>query len=394
MAMRWALILAALACSTTAGVAAAQSCPVSASNTRPTLPGRLVFEDYWDSPLQSNVYLYDFAGANDTTTPFELPIGSWGLAVATNPVFSPDGQAVVFSARPASDTTSGRSDLYYWVISNATPSPSPYQITDSGPGIANEDVKFSPDGTLIAWKQSTVSGSVYPQNIVIGHFSFDDFGAPVINNTRTVASGNLSSASEKSAPVFSANGGKVYYFVGSRHFPPEQIGVVGVDGGASGTAFSPQPTDHYFYYPIVDDAGGQLFYTSGALSGPNAGFDHLFVEPDSNNVTGAGMAWNTCDTMLDDSDPAPVDGDYFIFSRDHSGGNGDYELFLGQLSTGKIWSLAAGVNAVAGSLRGSNYTSTRPTVSPFLFGKSAYRSNDGAMGGAGGLPACRRFGVC
>jgi hypothetical protein len=357
--MRISMLVVGLMLAMLAGSAFGQSCPPPTTGI-PPLTGRLVYES-----SVGELYIYDFLCATTSTMPTQIPIDSWNLHEATNPVFSPDGQAVVFRAVDRADDAS---HIYYWVIGAASPT----NLTGSMGNLNNQDVKFSPDGFSMVWKQTS--------GISIAAFALDDTGAPQISHVRQLAPGTRNTSSEASGPTFSPDGQLVYFFTGSACAPPMQIQQVNVTGApVVTTAFSPQTYTQlnggsYFYYPAVDYTTNKFFYVTGAVQpffgncppAPKQGPDRIFYYPNANAISGTASEFDAVETTVDKSDPAPIDGDYFIYSKDTTG---IYGLYLGQLSTGKSWDLAPlNVNIHADvNMLGANYTAKRP-LGPTTFG--------------------------
>jgi uncharacterized repeat protein (TIGR02543 family) len=340
--------------------AKAQSC-VPQNAGLPPLTGRMVYEDF-GGPVPNDpgaIYIYDFLSANTCTMPALIPTASMGLSAPTNPVFSPDGQAIVFSAVAPFGGPTGPSlqrHIYYWAIGAAYPR----NLTLSMGNQRFEDVKFSPDGAFMMWKQAgdgVSSGGIWKAN-----FGFDPSGEPQLTNPVQLVTGIRNSATEASGPTFSPDANHIYYFTGSGSFPPQQIEQYSLAGQTSGLAFSPQSSLNYYYYPVVDFTSGKLLY----VGAPIGGRDKIFYFPNANAIDAMSIptTFNAGDTGSDDSDPAPVDGDHFIYSRDNNTGNSSYALYLGQLSTGMSWSLSPlNINVPNTSLRGATYTAIRPTIS-------------------------------
>jgi hypothetical protein len=109
-------------------------------------------------------------------------------------------------------------------------------------------------------------------------------------------------------------------------------------------------------------------YVSGPASPKR--LDKIFMRT---KLPGAGTAWNPSDCNSDNSDPASVSQDYFIYSRDNPNGdnsqhNTEYDLYLGQFSTGFVWLLLKpsdlNISTSNSSLVGSNYTSIPASGGP------------------------------
>jgi Tol biopolymer transport system component len=298
---------------------------VKSQASRPALTGRLVYEDSTTGQL----YLYDFQAV--TLTNFTA---TWAATANENPVFSPDGKAVLFSA-----VQSDQRHLYYWKIGAAQP----VNLTLAMGNLRNEDPKFAPSGKAIVWKQSF--------NIVTAPLNFDGSGNPSLGAvTAITTNGVQGTTTEASAPVFSPTAKDVYYYTGS---------------GANAQVQKYDTTTHVFtpfpktagveyYYPVDPDLYDFLYVSW--LSSTNM-FDKIFLY---SQITNTSTAWNPTDCAANNSDPAPVDEDYFIYSRDDNSDGDRYELYLGQIATGFAWTLTPlHVNIRGDALLGANYTNAR-----------------------------------
>jgi len=356
--MKHLTVLLGLMLSARAASVSAQSC--TATNI-PIPSGRIIYVD----DTHGQIYLYDFLSADSCTRPVAIP--AWNLTAPTNPVFSPDGQGIAFSAVQTIDGFEQR-HLFYWSIGAELP----INLTRALGNQRFEDVKFSPDGSEVVWKQSGAQGGIWTAS-----FGFDAAGQPTISNPLRRVPGALGDQSEASGPVYSSDGNHLFYFTGSVCAKPQQIRRFDFAGGGTSTAFDQQSAANYYYYPAVDLALGKFLYVSGPIHTCNAGGggpDKIFYYPNADHIDSSqpAIAWNAADGGADNSDPASIDGDYFIFSRNLVGGN-NYKLYMGRLSTGDMWDLSPlNINNANGSMLGSAYTPSRPTITPFSLGGPKY----------------------
>ncbi len=173
---------------------------------------------------------------------------------ALNPVFSPDGSAVLFTA-----VANNERDLYYWVIGAATPT----NITAAFPNTRNEDPKFSPDGTKIVWKQTF---SIEQANLV-----FNGSGTPSLTGAVQLVLGHQGMSDEASAPVYSPTQKYIYYYTGTGS--GAQVQQYNTQTATHGPAFTMQPNTEY-YYPVDPDYY-EFFYTSWLT--PTNTFDKIYL---------------------------------------------------------------------------------------------------------------------
>jgi len=291
------------------------------------LAGQVAFDD----KNTGAVYSYDFTSTTLTTVPMS------GLSGGENPVYLPDGSAILFAAV---STVGGNpeTDLFYWKIASAA---QPVNITSAMGNHRDEDVKFSPDGNTIVWKQDI--------GIVTANFSLDGGGNPVVSNPPTTL---VPRPPEASAPVFSPDQNYLYYFINNANPVPEQIERYDLVSKNTTSAF-PQDVNVTYYYPAAPDLYN-FMYVSRLPGAPCAACDKIYVGA---KLPAPGTVWNAADCAVNNSDPAPVSADYFIYSRDNN--DSQYQLYLGQISTGFAWSLQTlpGLSTISGSFVGANYTS-------------------------------------
>jgi Tol biopolymer transport system component len=356
----------ALAAGIGSPVWALSAAPCATGAARPQITGQLAFQ-VGDGDSAS-VYYLDFQ-SGDAPRPTKIPLGdadpSKSVFGATNPTFSPDGKAIVFAA----NFNNVEHDIYYWPIN----SPSPGMNLTPSTGLSNEDVKFSPDGTKMVWKQNG--------GIVVAPFSYDANGQPVLGQAQRIVPGDPSSGpNEASGPVFTPSGASIFFYIGHTKaggVAPEFIHRYDVAGGTiTMTPFAEDPS-RYYYYPMVGTASTKLFYTNGI------GFDQISAYANADAISGAATTFNGTDTE-DNSDPTPVNGDLFIFSRDHNAADGDtaYELYLGQWSTNQCWTLTSWVSFPGEDVVGAAFNP--PLVTSWSLGGANYRPALGGVGSAVG----------
>jgi len=154
-------------------------------------------------------------------------------------------------------------------------------------------------------------------------------------------------------PYFSADGKSVFYSQGAGvtsniyqinfKFKANQL-IVGSPSLIAGRQ------DVAEFYPIVK--GSALFYV-GWKDTTNRHDQIYFRTSVLWNSQPVELALNNCNE--ENSDPAPVDSSYLIFSSTR---NDDfYHLYLGNINTGQVWSLNRfGVNQAQKNQLGATYT--------------------------------------
>jgi len=315
------------------------------------------------------LYLFDFHAVSTCTTPVLVPTAAWSLTGPVSPHFSPDGQAIIFSAV---EPTGTEHDLYYWKIGDEWVT----NLTPAAPGTLglnrSEDPNFTPDGSSIVWKHTDNNSNT---SLYLASLNFDGSGRPSVGAPTALATGMHGSPSEISGPVVTSDGAHVYVFTGSGDNRLVQGAPIG--GGGVGLAYPQNLSESYAYYPVINRTSGVLTYVAGGTS------DQIKYFPGGQANTfpqaGTATAWAGNDAGADNSDPTFIDGDYFIFSHDkNAGGNSDYDLYVGQLSTGQKWDLnVLGVNFPGAAMISADYTPTRPAVTPFSIGQPSYTPGQG-----------------
>ena len=311
----------------TVSTATCTSSPVLQPDTTfPALPGRVVYHSYSTyGDGSSNLFLYDFVTKINT----QLNTAGWGLLDPMNAHFSPDGKRITFMAQQ-----NGYWNVFVWTVGSAT---APQNITTVLGG-RNEDPKFSFDGKKIVFKHEA--------DIRIATLVFNADGSVGVSSWTIVT--NDGWAVEDSMPFLTPSGKYVFYTTGSG----STLVVYRMNLQTMVTQkFAVPPTGAHDYYPIVRDYSTVFFsravsFDQIMMAVPNAASNAPFVLP-----------LNSC--TANNSDAAPVDEDYLIFS---SGAyDPPYGLAIGDIKSGKIWRFSqTNVNVNDGKQKlGASYTAAR-----------------------------------
>ncbi len=284
----------------------------SAASFPASLTGKLVYHSYVNyGDGSSQIYLYDFAA--HTLTQLSRP--AWGITDPMNAVFSPDGRWLTFMG-----VSNGAWNVFMLALGGNA---APVNMTNSTGATRNEDPKFGADGRTIVFKQN---GSIRQ-----GTLSYTS-GGPVFTSVTTLAAAPR--GGEYSMPYLTPDASAVYFASGTR----AQMGVMKRYLATGVTAVFDDPSGLQTYYPVVR-ADGTVFYTRWKNSGK---LDQIYAKGADASAEPTQLALNDC--VSNNSDPAPVNGsNYLFFSSTTAGG---YQLYVGDVSTGKRWSLTPfGVNA-------------------------------------------------
>ena len=325
-----------LACAATAACACVSGPPLQTSAV-PSLPGRAVFQGV-DSGGKGQLYLFDFA----TLTQQEISL-NWGLTNPINAQFSPDGHFLVFAAHNAAGTVE---DVYVWPVGAAAPQ----NLTKGGASGAarSEDPKWRFDEKAIVFKQD---GNIKVMSVTIS-------GTTVTPGALTslTTNGVNGTATEASAPFFTPDAKYVYFTRNSGASETVHVLTTAL-GQSSDQQFNANA--NYAYYPTVRDYTA-ILYTGWTTATGRA--DQILLQ--SPLLTGTAvlpLPFNDCNS--DNSDPAPVDTDYVLYSNDSAAVSptGGWRPVLATYAAAKAWNLSRiGLGAgVTGNLLGLNYTAAR-----------------------------------
>ncbi|MBL9168083.1 MAG: PD40 domain-containing protein [Verrucomicrobiales bacterium] len=277
-----------------------------------TILGRVAYHSYSGylaSPMNANDgHIFIFTLPNGTLRRLTqgLPIQN-----AMNPHISNDGSRIVFMAIPQGGALNQNSlEIYCYDLATESLT----RLTTNG--VPDEDAKFSPDGQTIVFKRN---GQVWMMGA--------DGGSP-IQLTFT--------ADEKSGPNFSPDGADlIYWSEAGANADVWRMTVAGT--GAEkiiGTARLQE------YYPIYRDAQN-ILYTRWESTGD--ALDKIYSYSTSSTKTHR-LAVNHAGA--NDSDSFPVDSNLIGFSSDRSGGDGGYDVYLGNPATGVVFALPAANNTL------------------------------------------------
>lgn len=289
-----------------------------------TLTGKLVYHSYVNyGDGTSQIYLYDFSA--HTLTRLSQP--AWGITDPMNAVFSPDGKWLAFMGI----SNNAWNVFMYALGGNGTP----VNMTNSTGATRNEDPKFSADGKGLVFKQNG--------DVKLATLSYTSAG-PVFTSVTSLT--NVPAGGEYSMPFLAPDASAVYYASGTG--ANMKVMKHAITTGVT-TAFA-HPAGMQAYYPIVR-ADGMVFYVRWKSSSQ---LDQIYAKAADPGATASQLALNDC--ISNNSDPAPVSGtNYLFFSSTTAGG---YQLYLGDVTNGRRWSLSQfGVNADASRAKlGASYS--------------------------------------
>lgn len=280
------------------------------SSTLPALSGKLVYhayENYGDGSAQ--LFLYDFSEGKLT----QLSKKDWGITDPMNANISPDGKSIVFMGKEKNAW-----NVYTMELGS---NKAPTNLTHSIGKTKNEDPKYSFDGKSIVYKSNGNIMQMDLKTLKVTNLTKDD--AKV----------------ENSMSYPSVDGNVIYFTKGAYG----ESGIYQKDLRTGITCpFSVEPGVSN-YYPIVRDED-TVFFTKWISA--NVRNDQLYLKKTTPNSKPIELSINDC--MANNSDAAPVGADQVIFSSTTKG-NG-YQLYLGDINTGKRWNL----NSLVGNVGAKN----------------------------------------
>jgi Tol biopolymer transport system component len=267
----------------------------------PYLKGQLLFHRYsryeaWDSKL----YLLDFAEKS-----LNCLSDQWPIDHAMNAHFSPDGKRVVFMGVPRGKLQANGWDIYLWDLGSPRV---PANLT-RGNGLRDEDPKFSPNGKTIVFKQD-------------GQVQFMNLNG---KNLRPLP--RIKARAECSMPIFTADGKRVVVMEGAGK--DGDLYVFDVEGTAR-TAVAATPGVQE-YYPVAWDVDRLLYVRWHSAENRN---DQIYFY---SWKMGKAAPISFCMPDANDSDPWPLDSRWLVFSSTSAGGQGGYDLYVGDTLTNRVF---------------------------------------------------------
>ena len=204
-------------------------------------------------------------------------------------------------------------DVYLWKMDSRA---RPLNLTEQL-GSRDEDPRFAPDGKRILFKQD---GEIRIMNLASRRIRSIQFGG---------------APAERSMPMFTPDGKNVVYAEGARK--DMDLFIINVaDGTRHPLAIEPEIQE---YFPVPLDASRFLYVRWTSRTDHH---DQVWVSSLDGRTRGS-LPFNQPGS--DSSDPYPIDDRLVIYSSTRAGGQGGYDLYLGDREDGATWSLSSlGVN--------------------------------------------------
>lgn len=268
----------------------------------PKLGGKLVYHNYTSyDALDSRMYVYDFA--SDELT--EISTGWTGIDNAMNGSFSPDGRYICFMGI---SKASGSWDIFLHETGSRS---QPVNLTADG-NWRDEDPKFSFDGTKICFKR----------NDALSEIDMSTRKIKVLTNNPDEA---------YSMPFYTVDGSSMVF--GGGHDPNSYIGLWDIASSTAHILYDvPQTVE---YYPITLDEKS-FYYTQHLSSSDN--HDQLY-KGFFDGSPAKYLPFNI--KTADNSDACPVGSGWLIFVSTRQGGDGAYDMYIANDSSGAVFSLSS-----------------------------------------------------
>ncbi|NOU46336.1 MAG: hypothetical protein HOO86_04655 [Bacteroidales bacterium] len=275
--------------------------PIDTGYIKPlVLQGKLVYHTYsCYSCNDSKLYLYDF-GAKQ----FSCLSTGWDISNPMNAHFSPDGTRIVFMG-----TLSNQNDWNVFIYPIGSDSV-PVNLTKGFTG-RNEDPKFSPDGAKIVFKHNGILHEMDTTGAIIQSFILPQ--------------------DEASMPYYTSDGSGILYAGSETGSSTLDISLLTVSTGISRFISSTPRVEEY--YPIVRDDTSFLFTRWNDQTNRNDQVYMGFYD----DRTPVRLPFNKPNDNY--SDAYPVNDSILVLSGTQLGGRGQYDLYLADVKSGKIWSL-------------------------------------------------------
>ena len=272
----------------------------------PVIAGKMAFFRYTSWGAQDGeLYLYNFD--KDTLRHISAP---WTNVENTiYPHFSPDGKHLTFMGF---DTGTDDWDIFIWDVDSTS---NPVNLTDAR-NTREEFPHFSPDGRKIIYKERYYDGGF--------KFRFQEMDLDGnILNTITPPGDKI-----VENPVYSPKGDEIYYTKDT----VEKADVFRIKTDGSGDQALHDLSMNQEYYPatITPDKHVYTRWVSATRH-----IDQLYIEED-----GITQKISFVDTF-DYSQPMYVKDDLLLFSSTRPGTKGGYDLYVGDMASGEVWSLSS-----------------------------------------------------
>jgi Tol biopolymer transport system component len=334
----FAILIASIQLSFSANAVCTNSPTLQSDYSFPTsVSGRLVYHSYINyNDGSSNLFLKDFR----YNTLVQLNQSFWNITDPMNAHFSPNGRYLTFMGKQNS-----RCNIFIWKIDSSL-APQSLSHNSQITGNTSEDPKFSADGNYIVYKHNG--------DIVLGHLNYTNTNAPYIDISWNITTDNY--AIEESMPYLSTDGKSVYYSQSAR----ENSAIYQINYTLTNNQLFVNPPRAIAnrqgiaeYYPVVKN--NAVFFTGWKDTVGKR--DQIYVLNSYGNNQAIELNLNDCNA--DDSDPMPIDAAHIVFSSTR-GNSPFYNLYVGNISTGNVWSLNKfGVNQPQRQQLGVTYSSMR-----------------------------------
>ena len=315
----------------------------------PPLTGKIAFHNYTDYGAgDGQLFIYDF----DKNTHTNIS-SSWPIDHAINPHFSPDGSKLTFMGW---NQGTNDWDIFLWEIDSGT---NPTNLTNARNN-RDEDPKFSPNGNLIIYKER------YWDTEFRYRFQEMDLNGNIVSTIDPP--GN----DEVSMPFYTPNEQQIIYARGDG----ASSAIFSINSDGTNDISLQDNNILQQYYPTAID-NQKYLYTQWFSDNRHLDQIHL-----GNGTSSTKLILN--DTF-DYSDAFYIQDDLIVFSSTRPGGDGGYDLYIGDMNTGDVWDMDKyypGLNTSKEEL-GASYSifrNSKPSTSNFFaVDNIGYRPDDGKI---------------
>ncbi len=294
----------------------------------PVLSGKIAFFRFtsW-SAQDGELYIYDF----DLDSLRHVSANWSNVENTLYPHFSPDGKYLTFMGF---DTGTDDWDIFLWEVDSSS---NPVNLTDAR-NTREEYPHFSPDGRKIIYKER------YYDNGFKYRFEEMDLDGNILNTVTPPGDKIVEN------PVYSPKGDKIYYTKDTVQLA--KIFSIHTDG-SNDQLLQSFPGNQAYYPATITDR--KYVFTRWVSDTKN--IDQLYLD---NMDSTAKISFVD---SFDYSYPFYLEDNILLFSSTRPGTQGGYDLYIGDMKTGEVWSMDkyySGFNTGLEEL-GASYVKPRPT---------------------------------
>jgi len=317
----------------------------------PVFTGKIAFHNYTDYATgDGQLFIYDF----DKNT-LENISSSWTTIENTiNPHFSPDGSKLTFMGW---NQGTNDWDIFIWDVGSSS---NPTNLTHARNN-RDEDPKFSPNGKKIIYKERYWDNGSFKYR-----FQEMDLTGTIVNTIDPPGD------YEVSMPFYTPNGVEILYARGDGS--NSEIYSIKTDG-SNNTPYQNQSNIQEYYPTTINNQ--KYLFTRWIDASTHV--DQIYL---GNGTTSSKLPF---DDEFDYSDAFFIKDNYIIFSSTRPEGKGGYDLYIGDINTGDVWSFEQYFNGINTSKEelGASYSISKKSkpvsINYIAVDNIGYRPDDGKI---------------